>query len=192
MPGGLLSPCEPDGDIMAAMRQTSEQYPGRSRLDKSLGLFTDVRAGEALGALLLAADIFCLLASYYLLKTARESLILAESSAEVKSYAAGAQALILLAAVPLYGMVASRVNRSRLINGVLLFFTSHLAIFHVLASHGLHIGIAFFLWVGVFNLMIVAQFWSFANDVYTFERGQRLFPLVGVGGSLGAWFGARA
>ena len=161
-------------------------------MDRLLGLFTRIEAGEGWGACLLAADIFCLLAAYYLLKTARESLILSEGSAEVKSYAAGAQAIILLAAVPLYGMVASRVDRSRLINGVLLFFTSHLALFHLLAAHGYHIGVAFFLWVGVFNLMIVAQFWSFANDLYTVERGQRLFPLVGVGGSLGAWFGARA
>ena len=57
----------------------------RSRLDRLLGLFTRIEAGEGWGACLLAADIFCLLASYYLLKTARESLILSEGSAEVKS-----------------------------------------------------------------------------------------------------------
>lgn len=177
--------------MMAATRT----YPGnaeRNRLEKCLALFTDTRAGEGWGALLLAADIFCLFASYYLLKTARESLVLSEGGAEVKSYAAGAQALILLGAVPLYGIVASRVSRSRLINGVMLFFVSHLALFYVLAVYGVHIGVAFFLWVGVFNLMIVAQFWAFANEIYTIERGQRLFPLVGVGGSLGAWVGARA
>jgi AAA family ATP:ADP antiporter len=177
---------------MAATSETFGPRAIRSRLDRWLGLFTRVEAGEGWGACLLAADVFCLLAAYYLLKTARESLILSEGSAEVKSYAAAVQAMILLAAVPLYGMVASRVHRNRLINGVLLFFISHLAIFHLLAAHGRHIGVAFFLWVGVFNLMIVAQFWSFANDLYTVERGQRLFPLVGVGGSLGAWFGARA
>src|SRR5438552_4140160 len=77
----------------------------RNRLEKSLALFSDIRAGEGWGALLLAADIFCLFASYYLLKTARESLVLSEGGAEVKSYAAAAQALILLGAVPLYGIV---------------------------------------------------------------------------------------
>jgi AAA family ATP:ADP antiporter len=177
---------------MAAPVRTLESSAERSWLDRRLGLFATVHAGEGWGALLLAADIFCLLAAYYLLKTVRESLILSEGSAEVKSYAAGAQALILLAAVPLYGVIASSVRRSRLINGVLLFFISHLALFHLLASAGWHIGVAFFLWVGVFNLMIVAQFWAFANDLYTLDRGQRLFPIVGVGGSLGAWFGSRA
>ena len=162
----------------------------RSSLDRLLSIFTRVDAGEGLGAVLLAADIFCVLASYYLLKTAREALILSERSAEVKSYAAGAQAVILLGLVPLYGAVASRVGRTRLVNGVLLFFVSHLAIFYVLASHGHSIAVPFFLWVGVFNLMVVAQFWAFANDLYTLERGKRLFPVIGVGGSLGAVFGA--
>ena len=43
----------------------------------------------------------------------------------------------------------------------------------------------------MFNLMIVAQFWSFANDVYTKDQGERLFAIVGFGASLGAVFGAR-
>jgi AAA family ATP:ADP antiporter len=178
--------------IMVTATRTYPDNAARNRLEKFLALFSDTRAGEGWGALLLAADIFCLFASYYLLKTARESLVLSEGGAEVKSYASAAQALILLGAVPLYGIVASRVSRSRLINGVMLFFVSHLALFYALAVHGVHIGVAFFLWVGVFNLMIVAQFWAFANEICTVERGQRLFPLVGVGGSLGAWVGARA
>jgi AAA family ATP:ADP antiporter len=49
-------------------------------------------------------------------------------------------------------------------------------------------------------LSIIAQFWSYANDVYTKEAGDRLFPIIGIGmtaGSpVGAWiaerlFGAR-
>jgi AAA family ATP:ADP antiporter len=125
------------------------------------------------------------------LKTVREALILSEGGAEVKSYAAGAQAMILLLVVPAYGAYASRVNRMRLINGVMLFFVSHLVVFHQFAARGVHIGVPFFLWVGIFNLVVVAQFWAFANDLYTHECGQRLFPLVGVGASLGAWVGAR-
>jgi ATP:ADP antiporter, AAA family len=160
-------------------------------LDRWLGVFTEVREGEGAGALLLAANVFCLLGSYYVLKTVREALILSEGGAEVKSYAAGAQALILLLAVPAYGALASRVNRMRLINGVMLLFIAQLLVFHQLAAHGVRIGVAFFLWVGIFNLMAVAQFWAFANDLYTTDRGERLFPLVGVGASLGALAGAR-
>jgi AAA family ATP:ADP antiporter len=51
------------------------------------------------------------------------------------------------------------------------------------------VGIAFFLWVGIFNVFITAQFLDFANDVYTEEQGKRLFPMIEVGASLGAWVG---
>src|SRR5436190_7107271 len=148
----------------------------RGFFDALFALFTDVRAGEGLGAFLLAADVFCLLASYYLLKTARESFVLSEGSAEVKSYAAGAQAIVLLGAVPLYAAVASRINRSRLINGVLLFLAAHLLAFYAFAAGGAHLGAVFFLWVGVFDLMMLARFWAFANDLDWVGRGGRLCP----------------
>jgi AAA family ATP:ADP antiporter len=52
------------------------------------------------------------------------------------------------------------------------------------------VGIVYFLWVGIFNVMVIAQFWAFANDLYTQDQGKRLFPLIGVGSSLGAWLGS--
>jgi AAA family ATP:ADP antiporter len=166
--------------------------PRKSALDRALSVVAEVRAGEGVGALLLAANVFALLGFYYVLKTVRESLILSEGGAEVKSYAAAGQAVMLLGLVPLYGWVASRVDRVRLISGVTLFFASHLVIFYLLGVAGVRVGVAFFLWIGIFNLVAVAQFWAFANDVYDSERGKRLFPIVGVGSGLGAWLGAEA
>ncbi|HZE19600.1 MAG TPA: Npt1/Npt2 family nucleotide transporter, partial [Candidatus Angelobacter sp.] len=51
-------------------------------------------------------------------------------------------------------------------------------------------GVPFFIWVGIFNLMVIAQLWAFANDVYTVEQGKRLFAIVGFGASLGAIAGS--
>jgi AAA family ATP:ADP antiporter len=175
------------------MPQAADAAPSageKTWLDRALSLFTEVRAGEGASALLLAANVFWLLAFYYILKTVRESLILSEGGAEVKSYSAAGQALLLVLVIPAYGAIAARVNRVRLISGVSLFFASHLVIFYMLGLAGVKIGVAFYLWIGVFNLVIIAQFWSFANDVYNNERGKRLFPLVGLGASLGAWIGA--
>jgi len=39
--------------------------------------------------------------------------------------------------------------------------------------------------------MVIAQFWAFANDIYTEGQGKRLFPMIGIGSSLGAWLGAQ-
>jgi AAA family ATP:ADP antiporter len=162
----------------------------KSWLDRSLSLFTEVHSGEGGTALLLAANLFCLFALYYVLKPVREALILSESGAVVKSYAAAGQALLLLGLVPAYGAIASRLRRIPLIGTVTLFFASNLIIFYLFGVAGIHVGVAFYLWLGIFNLMVPSQLWAFANDLYTKERGVRLFPIIGLGTSLGAWIGA--
>jgi AAA family ATP:ADP antiporter len=93
-------------------------------------------------------------------------------------------------AVPYYGRLAARLPRRTLLNVVTYFFVACLGLFYILGQAGVPIGIAYFLWIGVFNLMIVAQFWSFANDLYSREEGERLFPIVGFGASLGGVLGA--
>jgi len=174
---------------------TTVRFPAvtpRSRLEQLLAHLADVRRGEGVGALLFAFNFFLLLSAYYMLKTAREALILSQGGAEVKSYSAAGQALLLLAIVPLYGAFASRVGRVRLVTSVMLFFVSNLAIFIACGRLGFREGITFFLWVGVFNVMVISQLWAFANDLYTQRQGERLFPLLGLGSSLGAWAGAVA
>jgi len=146
--------------------------------------------GEGPSALLLSLNLFLILVAYYLLKPVREALILAGGGAEVKSYASAGQALLLLAAVPLYGWLASRVPRRRLINVVTVFFAACLVVFYLLAQAAVPLGIVFFLWVGVFNLMVPTQLWAFANDIYTPQAGKRIFVLVAFGASVGAVVGS--
>src|SRR5580765_8077988 len=94
----------------------------KSWLDRALSLFADVRAGEGLSAVLMLVNIFVLLVCYSVIKTVREPLILLGGGAEVRSYAAAGQALLLMGFVPLYGWVATRVNRAKLRVGVTFFF----------------------------------------------------------------------
>lgn len=162
----------------------------KSRLENLLSIFADVRAGEGASALLMALNVFLLLAAYYLLKPVREALILSESGAEVKSYSAAGQAVLLLGIVPLYGWVATRVNRIRLLSGLTLFFAVNLVIFWFFGSRGMREGVVFYIWLGIFNVFMVSQFWAFANDIYTEGQGRRLFPLIGIGMSVGAVAGA--
>ncbi len=79
----------------------------------------------------------------------------------------------------------------KLINVVTVFFILCPLAFYVLAQFGVPLGMIYFVWIGIFSLMIVSQFWSFANDVYTKEEGERLLVIVGLGASLGAVAGAR-
>ena len=155
-----------------------------------LSVFADVRAGEGASTLLLGLNVFLLLGAYYLLKPVREALILSESGAEVKSYSSAGQAILLLGIVPLYGWVATKVNRIRLLSGLTLFFVVNLIIFWFLGMQGVREGVVFYIWLGIFNVFMVSQFWAFANDIYTEGQGRRLFPLIGVGMSVGAVAGA--
>ena len=163
----------------------------RSSLERFLGFFTDVHAGEGTTALLLSLNIFLILMAYYVLKPVREALILGEGSAELKTYMSAAQVVLLAFVVPYYGRLVARFARMRLINVVTVFFLSCLFLFYVLAQFKVPLAIVFFVWIGIFNLMVVAQFWSFANDVYSKDEGERLFAIVGFGASLGAVVGSR-
>lgn len=182
------------------------QRPGP--LDRFLGVFSEVRAGEGARALLMLTNVFLILVAYYVIKTVREPLILntevpgflkalgIRETAQVKTYAAAGQALVLMAFVPAYSWFASRVDRMRLIYGVTLFFAANILAFAAAVQAGVpFIGVAFYIWVGFFSLSIIAQFWSYANDIYTKDAGNRLFPVIGIGATagspLGAWIAGR-
>jgi AAA family ATP:ADP antiporter len=165
--------------------------PPRTPLDRFLSLFADVRHGESGRLMLLVFNVFLILTAYYVMKPAREALILAQpGGAEIKSYSMALQALLLVFLVPAYGKVATWLPRRRLINSVTAFFIACLPLFYLAAEQGWPVGIPFFLWIGIFSLMVIAQFWAYANDVYTPEEGKRLFALIAFGASLGAVFGA--
>lgn len=163
---------------------------GSGRSIRVLRLFADVRPGESTMALLLACNVFLLLTTYYIIKPVREALILTGGGAELKSYLSTGQTFLLLGLVPAYAALAGRVSRRRLINTVTLFFTACLVLFFILARLNVPLGVAFFLWVGIFNLMVIAQFWAFANDLYHEEAGRRLFPIIAIGASAGAALGS--
>jgi AAA family ATP:ADP antiporter len=163
--------------------------PGR--LEKFFSFFADVRAGEGLSSLLLTLNVFLLLFAYYLLKTVREALILTEGGAYIKAYSSAGQAALLMLLVPLYGYIGAKVVRIKLLGGMLLFFILNLAVFYFFGIGGAREGVVFYIWVGIFNVFVISQVWAFANDIYTEGQGKRLFPMIGVGSSLGAWLGAR-
>jgi AAA family ATP:ADP antiporter len=169
------------------VRPTSTRDQWLSRLLRPFG---QVEPSEAVTASILALTVFLLLTAYYLLKTAREPLILLQGGAEVKSYAAAGQSMLLLVVVRAYSSLARRVGRMVLVASVYLFFAANLLLFALLAQAGVRLGVAFYLWVGIFNMTAVSQFWSFANDIYDPEQGKRLFGILGIGSSVGAVAGA--
>jgi AAA family ATP:ADP antiporter len=172
-----------------SFHMSETRQPGA--LDRFLAIFGDVRAGEGATVILMSLNVFLLLIGYYVLKTVREPLILMAGGAQLKSYAAAAQALTLIIYVPVYGWVASRLPRQRFLMAVILFFVLCIQLFFFGSRIGVpYLGFAFFVWVGIFSLTTIAQFWSYANEIYDRADGDRLFPLIAVGSAAGAPLGA--
>lgn len=169
-------------------------------LERFLRLFANVQPREGATACILIANIFLILAAYYLIKPVREgwlavSVLKGFSSLEVKAYSAFGQSILLFLVMPGYAALATRWTRRQLIVRVGAFFAVLLLCFWI-SQPGLlldrvpYAGLVFYMFVGVFSVTLVAQFWSFASDLYGQERGKRLFPLVAIGASAGAVFGS--
>jgi AAA family ATP:ADP antiporter len=181
------------------MPDAADDKKNLTTVERALRLVTDIRAGEGETALLLTLDVFLVLCAYYLIKPVREALIGAVTNGPLyKSYMGAGVAAVLFLAVRLYARLDAAWPRNKLILSVSAFFAGNLVVFYFLGltpwvkgELGATVfGLGFELWMGVFNMMIVAQFWSFAADVYTEDQGKRLFPLVAVGASLGAMVGS--
>src|SRR5262245_35632082 len=119
----------------------------RSRASRALTVlfrpFTKVHPHEAATVGLMTLTAFLVLPAYYLLKTVREPLILLQGGAEVKLYARAAQTVLMVAVVHVYGELARRVGRVKLLSIVFLFFISNLALFAFLARAQVPIGLPF-------------------------------------------------
>ncbi len=177
----------------------------RSLGERLLGLFTDVRPGEGATALLMFANVFLILCAYYFVKPLREGWIAISdisglSKMEVKAYSSFAQSIFLLFVVGWYGRLAGRWDRATLITRATLFCISNLIVFWFLQPdffiEALPLsGIVFYVWVGMFGVFVVAQFWTFCADIYTDERGKRMLPMVAIGatsgGVAGSWMVTR-
>ena len=166
-----------------------------SLFERFLHLFTTVRPGEGRSALLMLLQGFLLLLAYYLIRPVREALILVEGTPEVRAYAVGAVALTLIFLIPLYKLLFDHLDRKRdksaILRWVMSFFIANLLAFAAFGALGIPIGVAFFVWVGVFSVMLLAQFWAFSADLFNLKTGQRLFAVLAIGCALGAWIGSQ-
>ena len=146
------------------------------------------------------ANVFLILLAYYFIKPLREGWIAVSdieglSKMEVKAYSSFVQSILLLFVVGWYARLADRWDRVTLFTRATLFCISNLIIFWFLQPNFFfdHLpisGIVYYLWVGMFGVFVVAQFWTFCADIYTDERGKRMLPFIAIGATSGAAAGS--
>lgn len=174
--------------------------PQLSLTERTLGIFTEVKPGEGKTAVLMFANVFLILLAYYFIKPLREGWIAVSdieglSKMEVKAYSSFAQSIILLFVVGWYARLASRWDRATLFTRATLFCISNMLIFWFLQPNLFFeqlplSGLIYYLWVGMFGVFVVAQFWTFCADIYTEERGERMLPFIAIGATSGAASGS--
>ena len=173
---------------------------GRTWFERFLGLFAEVHSTEVVTAALMFANIFLILTAYYVLKVVREGLLIGGVEVfglggdEIKAYLPAVMTMLLLLVVPAYGALASAVNRVKLLNLTSAFVMLSLVGFYLWGSVsgvGTAIGLSFYVYLGIVNVFLIAQFWSFANDIYSVPQGKRLFAIIAIGQSLGAVLGPK-
>lgn len=169
----------------------SEGDASWTRIERLLAYVTRIRPGEGRAALLFFLHAFLLLSSYQVVKALREAFILTKFSAETRSYAVALMAFVLMLVVPLYGWVRHHLDGAQLLRTVTIFFVATLPLFAMLAHYQVPIEIVFFIWVGIYGVMVVSQLWAFAADSFNVKTGQRLFVVIMLGANLGALAGAK-
>src|SRR5690606_25014344 len=96
--------------------------------------------------------------------------------------------VVMLLLQPAYGLLVSRHPRRVFLPVVYLFFIATLLLFYLAFDSGMPgRGMAFFIWIAVFNLFAVAVFWSFMADVFDDGEARAYYGYIGAAGTIGAF-----
>ena len=134
---------------------------------------------------------FCLFAGYFMLRPIRESMGIA-AGVENLQWLFTATFFVMLAAVPLFAWLSSRVPRLHFIDWVYGFFCVNLLMFAALfqfAGDSPWLARVFYVWISVYNLFVVSVAWSLMADVFDAGQAKRLFAFIAAGASVGGLAG---
>ncbi len=136
---------------------------------------------------------FLLLTAYYTLRPMRETFGVSRSADDLP-YIFLTTMLALLFVAPLIGGLVSKYQRRQFIPLAYRFVTLNLILFFIAfmmlpVSHHFYIGIVFYIWLSVINMLLISLFWGFIADGIIFSNSKKLFPMIAIGGTLGAILG---
>ena len=161
------------------------------RLSALLRRLVVLQPGEGPALLASFATLLCMFASYTILRPVRDALGIT-SGLEKIPYLFWGVFIVMLVLQPLYGWLTSRFPRAVFLPWVYGFFIANLLGFYVwfrLGADRTWIARTYFVWVSVFNLFVVAAFWSLMADLFTREQAGRVFGFIWAGASTGGLIG---
>lgn len=160
-------------------------------LNRLVARLFKVEAGET-GALISGVTLFFLVfTGYFMLRPVRETMGIAGGVNNLQ-WLFTATFVFTLAALPLFGWLATRVQRRRVLPWVYAFFASNLLVFaagFLIAPDNLWFARTFYVWLSVFNLIAISVAWSVLAELFVVNQAKRLFAIMAGGASLGGLTG---
>jgi AAA family ATP:ADP antiporter len=152
----------------------------------SLRSFLNLERGEEVPVFLLFSYLALALASYTIIRAARDGIFLHKFSALELPYVYIGIGIVIGFIVAIYIRLAAKVSQVWLISGCLLFFLLNIiAFWGALRAEWAPAPWIFYVWTSAFGIIITTQVWTVANSVLDLRQARRLFPLVAYGGILG-------
>jgi len=166
-----------------------------SRGARALEFLTQIRSHELRAVALAFACNFMLLASYYVLRPVRDTVVMGYGVDALQNLFTGTFVGTLIAS-PVYAVLASRITLKRLLPGIFWFWFLNVVLFAVLfsdaPSSSRRLAGAYYLWFSISNLFMVSVFWTLMVDLFSPRQATRVFALIAAGGSTGAIAGPLA
>ncbi len=152
---------------------------------------TDAMKGSlAKRSTVLFVNFFLIILAYYQVKSASRSLLIEYWGSDNFPYVWIFSALVLGSLIGFYNRVVERYSRLNVVLGCLVLFIALLIGFRLLLETGsAAAAVAFYIFIDVFSVILVEQFWSLANTITEAEGGKKSYWFVGTGGLLGGAVG---
>lgn len=160
---------------------------------KFISIFYDIRKDEWRSVLLMFGLHFLLMVILYFLKPARDSLFLTENGPGDLPYV---YMLLAVVSMPVTHLITTLMKRYP-VRTVLMWTLGLLAV-NILFIRWLFqyqmewIFMGFYIWVGIFGILVISLFWLLANAIFKPSQSKRIFSFLTLGAILGAIAGSEA
>ncbi len=156
-----------------------QRYPAR----RILGL----RAG------FLFVNFLLIVMALYNLKPASRSLFIEYLGADQLPYVWIGTALTMALFIGSYHRLVERCSRVKVVLATCLALSLLLVLFRALLSTpGPVVASAFYIFVDILGVLMVEQFWSLTNSIYSTREGKSWYGFIGTGGLIGGVLGGGA
>ncbi len=141
-------------------------------------------------SLALFVNFFLIILAYYQVKAASRSLLIEFGGADALPYTWVYSALTLMVLISGYHVLVERYTRVKVVLVSLLVFAICMVLFRVVFTpRSLVSATVFYVFVDIFSVVLVEQFWSLTDAISNGEQGTKSFWFVGTGGLVGGVVG---